>query len=233
MASHPAEIPAPLAARGAIPPLEMGDRLTLAEFERRYAAMPSSTKAELIEGIVYMPSPVYDRHGRPHFRLIGWFAFYETATPGVIGGDNTSVRLDLDNEVQPDVNLRIDSSCGGRSNVSEGMYIEGAPELVAEIASSSVSYDLHVKLNAYRRNGVKEYIVWRVLDQELDWFFLNEGEFQPLPPSDEGVLQSRAFPGLWLDRAALLRGDMPRVMEILRQGLQSPEHAEFIKRLGG
>ncbi|MBI3466255.1 MAG: Uma2 family endonuclease [Planctomycetes bacterium] len=232
MATRAAQIEVPVPARETIPPLETGDRLSRTEFERRYTAMPG-LKAELIEGIVYVASPVYRRHGRPHFRLTGWCSVYEAATPGVIGSDNTSVRPDLDNEVQPDVNLCIDASRGGQSHSSEEKYIDGSPELVGEVATSSVSYDLHAKLNVYRRNGVKEYIVWRVLDQELDWFFLNEGEFQQLPADEAGILKSRIFPGLWLDRAALLRGDMKRVLEVLQEGLQSSEHSEFVARLGG
>jgi hypothetical protein len=212
--------------------LEAGDKLSRDEFERRYAAMPSSQRFELIEGIVYMSSPVYDRHGSPHFDLVTFLGLFRAATPGLIGGDSTSVRLELDGEVQPDVSLRIDPLRGGRTRLSEEGYIEGGPELAAEIAASSVSYDLHVKLHAYRRNGVREYIVWRVLDQELDWFFLHEGEFQHLPADEAGILKSRVFPGLWLDRAALLRGDMKRVLDVLQQGLQSPEHADFVARLG-
>lgn len=56
-----------------IPPLESGDRLTRAEFERRYEAAPEHFKAELIEGVVYVASPVRIFHGNPQFNLIlGW-----------------------------------------------------------------------------------------------------------------------------------------------------------------
>ena len=191
-----------------IPPLEPGDRLSRAEFERRYDAMPNLKKAELIEGVVYMPSPVrLRRHGRPHFDLITWLGNYKMATPGVIGADNASVRLDLDNEPQPDVVLFIDPASGGQARISSDDYLEEAPELVAEIAASSASYDLNTKLNVYRRNGVREYIVWRVLDRQIDWFVLREGEFVRLPLDDDGLYRSEVFPGLWLDPAALVRGD--------------------------
>ena len=90
---------------------------------------------------------------------------------------------------------------------------------------------MHSKLKAYERNGVREYLVWRVLDQELDWFILHDGKFEPLPPDSEGILKSRVFPGLWLDRAAILRGDVATALNVLRRGLDSPEHAEFVKRL--
>lgn len=152
-----------------IPPLEPGDRLTRTEFERRYEAMPQLPKAELIEGVVHMPSPIrFRRHGRPHAHLVGWLAQYESGTPGVETGDNSTTRLDLDNEPQPDVVLLIDPARGGQVRISEDDYIEAAPELVAEIASSRVSFDLNTKLHVYRRNGVREYVVWRVIDQAID-----------------------------------------------------------------
>ena len=214
------------------PPLEPGDRLSRAEFERRYEAMPELKKAELIEGVVYMPSPVrFRRHSNPHARFIGWLVHYEARTPGVEVGDNGTARLDLDNEPQPDGLLLIDPACGGQARVSEDDYIEHAPELVGEVASTSASYDLNIKLNVYRRNGVREYIVWRVLDRAVDWFVLVEDRYEPLRPESDGLLKSRVFPGLWLDPAALIRGDMARVLEVLDQGLAYPDHAAFVARL--
>jgi Uma2 family endonuclease len=127
----------------------------------------------------------------------------------------------------------IDSGDAGQARITEDDFIEGAPELVAEIASSSVSYDLGAKLHAYRRNGVREYLVWRVLDAAFDWFVLRDGRYEPLAPDEDGILKSRAFPGLWLDPAALLGGDLARVIEKLNQGLASPEHAAFVERLRG
>ncbi|HVC94787.1 MAG TPA: Uma2 family endonuclease, partial [Pirellulales bacterium] len=170
-----------------IPPLESGDRLTRAEFERRYAAMPNLIKAELVEGVVYVSSPVSNRHGSPHFDLIAWLGMYRITTPGVLGSDNGTVRMDLDNEPQPDVFLRLVPECGGQCLVDEDNYIEGAPELIAEVANSSASYDLHSKLNAYRRNQVREYLVWRVRDNAFDWFRLHQGEFVPLAKDTAGV----------------------------------------------
>ncbi len=151
----------PQTTKFAIPPLENGDRLSRSEFERRYSAMPEVKKAELIEGVVYMASPLRHRpHGKPHFRLIAWLGTYEAMTPSEIdGGDNSTVRLDIDNEPQPDVLLRIEEGAGGQSHISEDGYIEGAPELVAEIAASTASNDLGDKLRVYRRNGVKEPVL--------------------------------------------------------------------------
>ena len=218
---------------GLIPPLENGDRLTRDEFERRYHAMPHVKKAELIEGVVYMPSPVRaNRHGGPHFQLIGWAGMYTTVTPGVFGFDNSTVRLDVHNEPQPDVSLLIDPARGGQARVSADDYLEHAPELVAEVAASSVSIDTNTKAEVYRRTGVREYIIWRVLDEEIDWFVLRDERFVALVPDAEGVYRSEVFPGLWLDAAALIRGDRKRLREVLGRGISSPEHAAFVAAHG-
>jgi Uma2 family endonuclease len=213
-------------------PLENGDRLSRDEFERRYEAMPHVKKAELIEGVVYMPSPVtLGDHGSPHFKLVTLMGHYCFYTPGVDGGDNTTVRLDLDNEPQPDIVLFIDPKRGGQLRAETGRYVEGAPELVVEIAASSVSIDLHSKLNAYRRNGVREYVVWRVLDRAIDWFVLQGGSFTPLAASTDGTYRSGILPGLWLDAPAMLRDDWQTAMKTIQQGIASPEHASFVERL--
>ena len=221
-AQSPAAVP--------LPELRAGDRLSRAEFERRYAAMPHVKKAELVEGVVYMPSPVTQDHGTPHFDLIGWLALYRWATPGVQGADNTTIRLDLDNEPQPDAQLRIRPERGGQSRDS-GKCVAGAPELIAEVALSSASYDLHDKLRAYQRNGVLEYVVWRVEDGAIDWFVLRDDRYEPMALSAAGHYQSRVFPGLWLDPDALVRGDFAQVAAVIQQGLASAEHADFVRRL--
>jgi Uma2 family endonuclease len=215
-----------------MPPLESGDRLTLSEFERRYEAMPDQKKAELIEGVVYLPSPVrHDVHGNPHADLLGWLVQYRAVTPGVSVGDNSTVRLDLDNELQPDALLMIDRARGGQARVGEDGYVEGAPELVAEVAASSASIDLNTKLHVYRRSKVREYVVWRTFDRALDWFILRDGDFVPLPPDAAGLIRSEAFPGLWLDAAALLRGDLATVLNRLHEGTATPQHAAFAAKL--
>jgi Uma2 family endonuclease len=209
-------------------PLESGDRLTRDEFERRYTAMPHIKKAELIEGIVYMAFPVRHRsHGKPHAQLMTLLGVYEAATPGVDIGDNVTVRLDADNEPQPDALLRLES--GGSSTVSEDDYIEGTPELIVEVAASSAANDLHDKKKVYRRNGVKEYIVWQVLENKLDWFVLENGEYILLEADVNGVIKSVFFPGLWLDVMALLAGDIAKVLAILQQGLSCQEHLIFVQ----
>lgn len=208
-----------------IPPLENGDRLNRYEFERRYNTMPHLKKAELIEGIVYMPAALrFKSHGQPHGWVMAWLGVYAAMTPGVAVGDAPTVRLDIDNEPQPDAILMIE---GGQARLSSDDYIEGAPELVVEIAASSVAIDLHAKKRAYCRNGVREYIVWRVLDQEIDWFYLEEGEYLDLNCDPDGISRSQVFPGLWLATASLLSGEMPHVLAVLQEGLQSAEHRQF------
>jgi Uma2 family endonuclease len=215
-----------------VPPLESGDRLTRYEFEHRYQAMPYIKKAELIEGVVYVASPVrMANHGRPHATLVGWLMVYKAATPGVDLGDNATVRLDADNEPQPDALLRIEPEVGGNSRISDDDYVEGVPELIAEIAASSASYDLNDKLNAYRRNGVQEYIVWQIYENRLNWFSLQEGRYVTLEPDGVGVIRSQIFPGLWLAVNALREGDLAEVLAVLQQGLQTAEHQAFVEHL--
>jgi Uma2 family endonuclease len=215
-----------------IPPLESGDRLTRHEFERRYQAMGQVKKAELIEGVVYVASPVRaNRHGRPHAKIMTWLGTYWVATPGVDLQDNTTVRLNADNEPQPDALLCLEPEVGGNSRISDDDYVEGAPELIAEIAASSASYDLNDKLNVYRRNGVQEYIVWQIYENRLDWFSLEEGRYVLLPLDEQGVIHSRIFPGLWLAVNALRSGDLASVLASLQQGLQTAEHQVFVERL--
>jgi len=216
----------------AVPSLESGDRLTRAEFERRYGARPDLKKAELVEGVVYLPSPVRaSSHGRPHSYLMGWLATYVAATPGVESADNATVRLDARNELQPDALLRIEAACGGQSRINAEDYIEGAPELVVEVAASSAAYDLHDKREAYRRHGVQEYLVWVPSEGELRWAERQADAFVPLAADGQGRVRSRAFPGLVLDRAALLAGDLAAVLARQHQAVATEAHRAFVERL--
>lgn len=212
-----------------IPPLENGDRLTRIEFERRYSTTSEKTKAELIAGVVYMASPLRVTHGEPHAAIMTWLGIYWAATPGVQLADNSTVRLDMDNEVQPDALLRVE--IGGQSSINEDDYIEGAPELIVEIAASSVSYDLHDKLNVYRRHQVLEYLVWRVYDRAFDWFRLIEDKYVQLEPNVEGIICSQVFPGLWLYKSALLAGKLAEVLAVVQQGTSTPQYQSFVDRL--
>ena len=214
------------------PTLENGDRLTRAEFERRYEARPDLKKAELIEGVVHVPSPTrFTGHARPHAAIMLWLGTYAAATPGVQVSDNPTVRLDLDNEPQPDAALLVAPEAGGQARVDDDDYVAGAPELVAEVAASSASYDLHDKLHVYRRSGVREYLVWRTLDGRFDWFELAAGVYRRRQPDASGLVRSRVFPGLWLAVEALLRGDLSAIVEAQQRGLAEPTHAAFVERL--
>ena len=204
-------------------PLENGDRLSRREFERRYLAMPKVKKAELIEGKVYMASPVRIIHGQPHAYIMTWLGVYCAATPRTQFADNTTVRLDTDNEPQPDALLRIE---GGQSQIDVDDYVRGAPELIVEIATSTASYDLQEKLQVYRRNGVQEYLVWQVSDRIFDWFRLQDGEYIKLQP-DENIIKSEVFPGLWLAIDSLLNYDLAKVIATVQQGLATKEHRDF------
>ncbi len=212
-----------------IPPLENGAHLTASEFLRRFQAMPEVKKAELINGVVIMASPVrLDQHGEPDNLIQGWLCIYCIATPSVKAATNSTIRLNPDDVPQPDGLLRLLPECGGQSRLDEKGHLLGAPEFAVEVAASSASHDAREKLAAYRRAGVLEYLLWRTEDEALDWFILEEDEYRPLPAAADGSLRSRAFPGLWLDPQALLTGDGAKLMAKLQEGLQSAEHGAFV-----
>ena len=177
-----------------------------------------------------MSSPVsLEFHGEPHADLGMWLSTYRVSAKGLRVGDNSTAFLDDDNEPQPDLLMMIPRELGGQAGVVDG-YVDGTPEFVAEVSSSTVSLDMNGKLRAYRAAGVREYLVWRVRDGAVDWFervgdeFISKREI-------EGLLRSIVFPGLWLDANALLAGDLQRVLEVLRQGIATPEHAAFVAKL--
>lgn len=212
-----------------LPPLLPGDKLTRAEFLRRWEVHPEIKKAELIGGIVYIPSPVTVEHGDREGNAGGWLQFYSAYTPGTASGHNTTSFL-LDDTPQPDLNLRILPEYGGRSWV-EGKYLHGIPELLVEICRSSAAYDLHVKLDLYQAAKVPEYLAILLFEREIRWYVLTNGVYQLLPPDADGIWRSRVFPGLRLDGPALLAGDMPRVLAKLEEGIQSQEHRAFVDNL--
>jgi Uma2 family endonuclease len=219
-------------ATDAIPPLEPGDHLTAAEFLRRYEAMPEGIKAELIQGIVYMAPPVrMDFHAEPDNLIQTWLGNYAIAIKGVKAAGNGTVRLGPDDVPQPDGLLRILPKHGGQSQLDSQGLLKGPPELAVEVAASSASFDTREKLNTYRRAGVLEYIVWRTRDEAVDWWMLEEDEYRPLDHAGDCILRSRVFPGLWLDVNALLHEEGATLMAVLNEGLRSPEHAAFLKKL--
>ncbi|MCC7421312.1 MAG: Uma2 family endonuclease [Planctomycetaceae bacterium] len=215
-----------------IPPLESGDRLSMGEFLRRYEAMPEVNKAELIEGIIWLPFSVRVEHGSTQAAVGGLLWKYQIMTSGLEAGVHATIELDECNCPQPDAYLRILPEFGGQSQTRRG-YVISAPELLAEISGTSVGRDLHEKFNAYERNGVKEYVVWRVFDRAIDWFVRRDGRFERMEPSPDGVCRSEVFSGLWVNVAGLLAGDFATVMSTLQAGLATAEHAEFEARLAG
>jgi Uma2 family endonuclease len=214
------------ADRGSVP-LQSGDILSVAEFHRRYQQHPEIKKADLVEGVVYVSSPVHAEHGEAHLKVNFWIGSYLAQTPGIRAADNLSVRLDNENEVQPDVCLWLRD---GQAQIGEDRLLSGAPDLVIEVAASSASYDLYQKRRVYQRSGVREYLVLIAYEEEARWFSLEEGVFQPIAAED-GVLRSRIFPGLWLNPDHIWAGDFAAMQALVQQGCQSAEHAEFIEKM--
>lgn len=210
---------------GPPPPLEPGDHLDQPAFDTRYRTMPAHIKAELIGGIVYMPPPVGYDHADVHGELMFWLKLYKSRTPGTRAYDNATDILGHDSQPQPDASLVIEN---GQTRQNEDGFIEGPPELVVEIASSTESYDLHSKRADYEKYGIGEYLALLIRAQKAVWFVREGGHFVEQPMTPDGILRSRIFPGLWLDVAAILRSDTRRVEEVLNLGLATPEHAAFV-----
>lgn len=210
--------------------LHNGDCLTQPEFHRLYEQMPENFKAELLDGVVFVCEPLGIPHAESHLLLGAVFAAYRFATPGVKAGDNGSVILGRKDEVQPDLIMRILPEYRGQSTITKkGSYIKGAPELVAEIAHSSRSIDLHLKKQRYARAGVFEYIVFCLDPAGLRWFDLPKD--CELEADSKGILRSCIFPGLWVGSKELLEDQYYPLMDILNQGLLSAQHADFVVRL--
>lgn len=212
-------------------PLENGDCPTAGEFMRRYEAMPHVKKAELVKGIVYLGSPVRLVHAECYTLVQGGLGGYAAFTPGTAAAGNATLRLDADNLFQPDALLRMRPEAGGTARSGADGHLHGPPELVAEIAASSASIDLRDKLQVYRRTGVREYFVWRTKENVFDWFVLDKGQYLPLPPDAQGILESRAFPSFRLNWQAMLARDAASVLKTLQAGLESEAHAAFAARL--
>jgi Uma2 family endonuclease len=216
----------------AIPPLENGDRLSATEFMRRYEATPDLRGVQLIEGIVYMPPPIrFIHHGQPDNLLQTFVGVYAAATPGVAAASGSTVRLDLDNVPEPDAQLIVLPEHGGQVKFDKKGYVVGAPDLVVETAASAASIDMHATLRVYRRNGVREYLVWLPEENEIVWFSFAGGEAERLAAGSKGRIASRIFPGLVLDVRAALARDAARVLATLATALKTSAHREFVSRL--
>ena len=212
------------------PPLQAGDKLTRAEFMSRWEEHPEIKFAELIGGVVYMPSPISRQYGVTDCQIGGWLGVYHAHTPGTEGGRNPTTLMLNEETPQPDNYLRVLSEYGGQSG-NEGDYVSGAPELIAEISVSSASYDLNQKKDLYEQAGVREFVTILMYEQEIRWHRLTTKGYRRMAPSTDKVWKSRVFPGLWLDGQAMLANDAAKVLATLQRGLQSPDHAAFVKKL--
>ncbi len=234
----------PVATAVAAPLLHEGDRLTAREFLRRYEADPVVTRAELIDGVVYVNavrrpdgsgesvSPISATfHADPQGTVIGLFFWYAMYTPGVAGTGPVTIVVDDRTLPEPDAVLRIQPECGGATVLNRMSYVVGPPELLVEVAHTSVARDMGPKYRAYEAGGVAEYLVWRTSRGKIDLFALRREAYSPITPDAAGVVRSGQFPGLWFDFAALLTGDNQRALETLQLGLASPEHAAFVAKL--
>lgn len=211
-------------------PLVAGERLDRATFHNRYEQMPPSTRAELVGGIVYMPSPLRMDHGDTNHWVDLWLGDFESSTPGVRVSLNATALLDDEGEPQPDLLLRILPEWGGQTSVVDG-YLAGPPELVVEIARSSRAFDLGAKYLDYERAGVTEYVVVALDPDEVYWHVCRGDRFVRLACGGDGIFRSEVFPGLWLDAAALFAGDRKRLRDVVDQGVATPEHAAFVAML--
>lgn len=204
-----------------------GDKMTQPRFHRLYERMPHEYKAELIGGMVFEPSPLGYLHGTEHAHLGGLLLTYAAYTPGTRVADNATVILGEEDEVQPDLLLRIERN--GTSQISKKNFIEGPPELVVEIAHSTHAIDLHLKKDRYSAAGVTEYIVLSLSPNRIFWFDLASGK--ELKSDGDCIYRSTIFPGLWIHGEALLRSNSVLTLETIGLGLQSQEHTDFVAAL--
>jgi len=214
-----------------LPPLENGDHLDQPTFHARYEAMPEDYHAQLIGGIVYMASPQKLPHSKGQQMLSHWLGEYTLATPGTDAIANNTQILGPESEPEPDGCLFILPERGGQVFIDEDEYLNGAPELVAEVSWSTESIDLNQKKLDYQKAGVREYVVLALRMQQVFWFVRQRGKYKEVSLPADGIFRSRVFPGLRLDAEAMLGNDRRRVLSALKQGLASPEHAAFLAKL--
>jgi Uma2 family endonuclease len=200
-----------------------------AEFHTFYEQMPESFRAELIDGTVFVSMPLGKLHAKGHVLMSAIMAAYAGYTPGVEALSDATLILGKDDEVQPDLLLRVLPTLGGKSADAYDQFIQGSPELVCEVAYSSRAIDLHLKRRRYAQAGVLEYIVLCLEPREIRWFDFATGSM--ITPNDSGVLRSKAFPGLWMANQSVLQLDYLAVMDKLTEGLASAEHAAFATEL--
>lgn len=212
------------------PPLREGDRLTGEEFLRRWEAMPDLKRAELLDGVVHMPSPVSHLHNAIHPLLSAWLVEYMKVTPGCQAGIDGTWLMSPTTIPQPDLTLRLLPECGGQSSVVNE-YLAGSPELAIEISHSTSARDLGPKGQLYLAHGVPEYLVVLTKKPDVIWREVAGGRYRRIPAGTDGIFRSRIFPGLWLDPKALWNLDPVSLSAALSRGIAAPEHAAFLKHL--
>ena len=220
----------PLIAPVLTPPLRQGEHLTRDEFMRRWEAMPDLTRAELINGIVHMPSPVSRIHGDFHGRLSGWLWSYSALTKGCGLYTAGTWLMSRNSAPQPDLAFEILPEYGGQARI-EGKYSAGAPELIVEVSHTTSARDTGVKLRLYEQCGVREYLIVRPAKQQLSWRELHDGKYREIAAGPDGWFRSRVFPGLWLNPEALWNHDLPGLAEAVNRGAATTEHAAFARKL--
>ena len=213
-----------------IPPgLVTGERMSVDEFLRRWEELPDLKKAELVDGIVYVPSPLSLEHGSLDSLIIWWLAHYAHATPGCKAGNNSTwLMLVAHRNPMP--------SCGScprtvGSRGRERQFGAGAPELAVEVCVTSTEVDFGPKLKLYERAGVREYITIELFGQRIVWRMLENAVYVAQQVPSDGVLRSQVFPGLWLDVAAFWDDDGAKMLAALNAGLSSEDHQRFVERL--
>lgn len=209
--------------------LVTGQRMNVAEFLSRWEDLPDLKNAELIDGVVYVPSPVSLDHGSRDAQIIWWLSQYAYATPGCKCGDN-STWLMLDSAPQPDSYLRILPAYGGQSR-DEGKYSAGGPELIVEICLTSTEVDFGPKLALYQRAGVSEYVTLELFKKRIVWRVLKDTVYLAQSAPADGILRSHVFPGLWLDVAAFWQDDGTKMSAALNAGLSTADHQRFVEAL--
>ena len=191
--------------------------------------MPNVKFAELIGGVVYMPSPLSREHSVPDSRVDNWLGHYAAFTPGCEVGSNGTWLMREDSP-QPDVYLRLLPEYGGQSTTA-GPYPQGARirwrRFVCRVRPTT-----YMRSSIFiKRPACSEYLVFLVREQEIRWHRLINGVFHVVAADADGIMRSSVFPGLWLDAGAILAGDMAKVFTVLTKGLNTPEHADFVARL--
>ncbi|MEM9587177.1 MAG: Uma2 family endonuclease [Planctomycetota bacterium] len=211
--------------------LEPGDRMNATEFRRRDSVTSDRYKTELIEGVVHMAAAVRVEHGRCQGLIAGLLNEYCSETPGTDTAADATARLDEANEPQPDVSAFIVAECGGRTRIDDDGYLVGGPELLVEVSHATDAVDRGIKRRVYELHGVAEYAVWRIGLGLIEWYRLRDDQLVLTPPDDDGVYRSNVLPGFWLNVAAAVAINRVAVLETLRQGLASPQHATFVDHL--